>query len=106
VRQLGAVRTKRSTLFADFAAGYEFAGQYPKIIVLDVDDNFDVYADFKKTKACSGHPGILLYHQWNWITPTKSASAPEERHSAAFHESSKFGIKDKIDIKDRMRLVS
>jgi hypothetical protein len=86
----------------------KFAGQYPpKIIVLDVDDNFDVYADFKKTKACSGHPGILLYHGTrNLHAPTKSASAPEERIVRLFNESSKFGIKDKIDIKDRMRLVS
>ncbi len=30
-------------------------------VILDVDDNFDVYADFKRRRVTPGIPAILLY---------------------------------------------
>jgi thiol-disulfide isomerase/thioredoxin len=62
-------------LFADFAQQAEIrrSGTPLKIIVLDVDDNFDVYADFKKRKLVPGIPGILLYQ-----CGTRNPHAPDE----------------------------
>jgi len=74
---------------------YDWMGKLPtlKCAIIDIDDNFEIYAFLKSKKMVNGVPAILCYKKGNrtWIPDHTVVGADETQVNLFFETCLKYG---------------